>query len=202
MSLRLQTITTLQQCGEPITYRELTDLLWLNHPELKLRQFELYETEAKARKEMRIRLGNLVKDFPNTFSATMSDGVVLVGLAVSEESDLDDLEAEEAADSDEVNSKPSVYWYTFPAYQAKSGPYPIKIGRGTNPLARIRTQVTAMPEQPIVLGVHAHSDPVNLERALHSVLILRGKRKSDAPGAEWFLTTPSEIEALVGLVLG
>lgn len=38
--------------------------------------------------------------------------------------------------------------------------------------------------------------------ALHSVLNLRGKRKADAPGAEWFMTTPDEISALIRMVLG
>jgi hypothetical protein len=63
-------------------------------------------------------------------------------------------------------------------------------------------QVTAMPEQPTVLGIHEHQDPVSLERALHSVLNLRGKRKTDAPGTEWFVTTPDEIQALIKMVLG
>lgn len=202
MSLRLKTIAVLQQRGEPITYRELTDLLWLTYPELRQRHFELYETEKKARTEMRIRLGTLVKDFPGTFSATKSDGVVLVGLSASEEENLDDIEAEEEANGETSSGSPSVYWYTFPAYRSASGPYPIKIGRGLDPEARIRAQVTAMPEQPIILGKHEYANPDALERALHSVLILRGKRKADAPGAEWFMTTPAEIEALIKTVLG
>jgi hypothetical protein len=59
-----------------------------------------------------------------------------------------------------------------------------------------------MPEQPVILGVYEHNDPVSLERALHSVLNLRGKRKTDAPGAEWFITTPDEILALIRMVIG
>lgn len=59
-----------------------------------------------------------------------------------------------------------------------------------------------MPEPPEVLGTFEHSDVVSLERALHAVLSLRGKRKKDAPGAEWFITTPSEVKTLIELVLG
>jgi hypothetical protein len=201
MSLRLKAIAILQQHGEPVTYRDLTDLLWAAHPELKQHHFELYKTEKKAREELRIRLGTFVKDFPSIFSATMGDGRVLVGLAAPDESSIEEIESdeEEAGDS---GIKPSVYWYTFPAYQLEAGPYPIKLGRGNNPLARIRSQVTAMPEQPVVLGTHQHDDPANLERALHSILSLRGRRKEDAPGTEWFLTTPLEIEALIKTVLG
>lgn len=200
MSLRLKTIAILQQHGEPVTYRELTDLLWSAHPELKQHHFDLYNTEAKARAEVRIRLGTFVKDYPEIFSATMSDGRVLVGLAAPAESIIEEVEFDEEEAGD-TGIQPAVYWYTFPAYQAEFGPYPIKIGRGIDPLARIRTQVTAMPEQPVVLGTHGHADPANLERALHSVLILRGKRKSDAPGTEWFMTTPEEIVSLIKMVL-
>lgn len=199
MSLRLKTIAVLQQRGEPITYRELTDLLWTTHPELKEHLAQLYQSEQKARKEMRIRLGTLVKDFPDVFSAAMSDGVVLVGLSAGPD-ELDDSDSEEEYSGSEGN--PSVYWYTFPAYQAATGPFPIKIGRGINPLARIKMQVTAMPEQPTILGTFEHNDPQSLERALHSVLILRGKRKTDAPGSEWFMTTPAEITTLIQTVLG
>jgi hypothetical protein len=201
MSIRLKVIAILQQHGEPVTYRELTDLLWSAHPELKQHHLDLYKTETKARADVRIRLGTFVKDYPDIFSATMSDGRILVGLAAPTESNLEEIESDEE-EASETGVKPSVYWYTFPAYRVNSGSYPIKIGRGTDPDARIRTQVTAMPEHPIVLGKHEHHDPVSLERALHSVLTLRGKRKSDAPGTEWFMTTPSEIEALIKTVLG
>lgn len=201
MSLRLKTIGALEQRGEPISYRELTDLLWSIHPELKEHLVQHYQSEQKARREMRMRLGMLVKDYPQTFSATMSDGFVLVGLAADMTASLDDPdpEDEEAA---QAHGKPAVYWYTFPAYRSTTDPFPIKIGRGSDPLARIRTQVTAMPEQPAILGIYEHEDPVSLERALHSVLNLRGKKKADAPGAEWFITTPDEITALIGLLLG
>jgi hypothetical protein len=201
MTLRQKVVAILQQRGEPVTYRELIDLLWSAYPEFKQSKVDHHESEAKARKELRIRLGALVKELPHTFSATLSDGRVLVGLAASDaEESLEEIEAE--AETDQPLSAPSVYWYTFPAYRSNSGPYPIKIGRGTDPDARIRTQVTAMPEHPIVLGKHEHDDPISLERALHSVLILRGKRKTDAPGTEWFMTTPAEIETLIKTVLG
>lgn len=200
MSLRLRTIAVLQQRGEPVTYRDLIDLLWEAHPDLKQHLVQHYQSEQKARREMRIRLGTLVKDYPEVFSAAMSDGFVLVGLSASP----DELNDEDLDESDAVGGegKPSVYWYTFPAYQSTNGPFPIKIGRGIDPMARIKAQVTAMPEQPTILGTYEHHDPTSLERALHSVLILRGKRKADAPGAEWFMTTPDEIAALIRMVLG
>ncbi|WP_292044393.1 GIY-YIG nuclease family protein [Massilia sp. UBA6681] len=196
----MKTIAVLQQRGEPVTYRELIDLLWEAHSDLKQHLVQLYQSEQKARKEMRIRLGTLVKEYPDVFSAAMSDGFVLVGLSAGPD-ELDDTDLDEA-DLAGDEGKPAVYWYTFPAYQSANSSFPIKIGRGIDPLARIKAQVTAMPEQPTILGTYEHHDPISLERALHSVLILRGKRKTDAPGAEWFMTTPDEISALIRMVLG
>lgn len=202
MSLCLKVIGILQQHGEPVTYRELTDLVWSAYPDVKQHCLDHYKMETKARQELRIRFGTFVKDYPQVFSATMSEGRVLVGIAPSQDSELDEIESEEEDAGAEAGIKPSVYWYTFPAYRADAGCYPIKIGRGIDPEARIRAQVTAMPEKPIVLGKYEHNDPTALERALHSILILRGKRKTDAPGTEWFLTTPAEIEELIKIVLG
>lgn len=201
MSLRLKVIAVLQQHGEPVTYRELTDLVWSAYPDVKQHCLDHYKIESKARQELRIRFGTFVKDYPQIFSATMSDGRVQVGIAPTQENELEETESE-AEDAIEPANKPSVYWYTFPAYRTVSGTFPIKIGRGTDPDARIRMQVTAMPEQPVVLGKYEHNDPSALERAIHSILILRGKRKLDAPGTEWFMTTPVEIEGLIKIVLG
>lgn len=200
-SLRLKTIAVLTQRGEPMSYRELTDTVWEAYPDYRAHMLALYENEKKARIEQRIRLGILVKDNPGIFTATKSEGIVLVGLAATE---ADALEEEEEDESTAAASpaNPSVYWYTFPAYRKASGPFPIKVGRGIRPEARISQQVTAMPEQPDILGAFEHHDTQNLERALHCVLTLRGKRKKDSPGAEWFVTTPDEIEALIQAILG
>lgn len=199
-TLRQMAITVLTQRDEPMTYRELTDAIWAAHPEFLQHMLELYQAEKKARSELRIRLGMLVRDNPLVFTATRSEGIVLVGLAATEADAAEDADDESVADESVVS--PAVYWYSFPAYQRPSGPYPIKIGRGNDPLTRISQQVTAMPEQPVVLGKFEHADTSNLERALHAILTLRGKRKKDAPGAEWFVTTPDEVGLLIETILG
>ena len=33
-------------------------------------------------------------------------------------------------------------------------------------------------------------------------MVMRGKKKADASGAEWFLTTPQEIKLAIEAVLG
>lgn len=199
-SLRQKTIAVLTQREEPLSYRELTDTLWAAYPEHYQHMLKLYKTEKEARHPYRIRLGILVRENPGVFTATKSEGVVLVGLAASEADVVDDVDEDIAVDASSVN--PAVYWYTFPAYRRLDEPFPIKIGKGNNAMSRISQQVTAMPEQPVVLGTFEHQDSQTLERALHCVLTLRGKRKKDAPGAEWFMTTPEEIETLVAVILG
>lgn len=200
MSLRQMMNAVLAQRGEPMSYRELTDTLWATFHEHREHMVTLYETEKEARKQQRVRLGIQVRDNPGVFTATKSEGIVLVGLAATEADVIEEVDDEAAVE--ESAATPSVYWYTFPKYKSTDGPFPIKIGRGNNPEARIGQQVTAMPEQPEVLGTYEHEDTHNLERALHAVLTLRGKRKQDAPGAEWFVTTPDEIRELIKAVLG
>lgn len=201
-TLRQQVVAVLTQRGEAITYRDLTDAIWQAFPAVLPHFLTLYETEQRARREMRIRLGILVKESPGTFTATMSDGRVLVGLAATELEELEEAEEEEEAAIADGETTPAVYWYTFPAYRKDQGAYPIKVGKGNDPQARIAQQVTAMPEAPVILGTFSHASAFNLERALHAVLTLRGKRKIDAPGAEWFLTTPAEIADIIKKVLG
>ena len=199
-TLRQMVIAVLAQRGEPMSYRELTDTIWVTYPAFYRHMLNLYENERKARTEQRIRMGMLVRDNPGVFTATKSEDIVLVGLAATEADVVDDVDEDEAVD--ENTAAPSVYWYTFPAYRKDNGAYPIKVGRRNNPMARIGQQVTAMPEQPDILGTFEHSDPANLERALHAILNLRGKRKKDAPGSEWFVTTPEEVEGLINVILG
>lgn len=201
LTVRQMVLAVLNQAGEQMSYRDLSTAVWAMFPAHHAHIMSHYgHDEAKARREYRIRLGLLVKNSPTMFTATKSDGIVLVGLAATETETAVEEDEEEIADASGV--KPAVYWYTFPAYRRSDGPFPIKIGRGVNPEARISQQVTSMPEKPEVLGTCEHPDVTSLERALHAILTLRGKRKHDAPGMEWFLTTPQEISQLIKVVLG
>jgi hypothetical protein len=55
---------------------------------------------------------------------------------------------------------------------------------------------TALPERPFVAVVFRTKYSAALEAAFHSVFTLRGLAVQDAPGAEWFLTSPDEVIAL------
>lgn len=200
-SLRQKMVAVLTQSGEQMTYRGLTQALWQTYPEFQSHMLSLYEGDAtETRRKLRIRMGIEVREHPEVFAATKVDGVVVVGLAATE----DDVavEVEEENEQQDPGALPGIYWYTFPAYKRSTGPYPIKIGKGADPVARIMQQVTPMPEKPEVLGQYTHPDADNLEKAIQYVLKVRGKRKADAPGAEWFLTTPEEIAQAIRAVLG
>ena len=87
-----------------------------------------------------------------------------------------------------------VYAYTFPSQQKTSGRYPIKIGMTRNRSAehRIRQQIGASNvETPILLLEISCQDAGRLERRLHGSL--RSWHMSDAPGKEWYQTSPEEI---------
>jgi hypothetical protein len=97
----------------------------------------------------------------------------------------------------------SVYLYYLPMYRARAeergeDSWPCKIGRTEqNPVQRVLSQAaTALPEKPFVAVVFRTKYSAALEAAFHAVFTLRGLAIQDAPGAEWFLTSPTEAIAL------
>ena len=106
-SLRQKIIVVLTQRGEPMSYRELTDAVWATYPEYLQHMLSLYETKRQARIEQRIRLEILVEDNPGVFTATKSEGIVLVGL-VATEADVDNVDEDAAADESMANPGSSV----------------------------------------------------------------------------------------------
>jgi hypothetical protein len=74
-----------------------------------------------------------------------------------------------------------------------------KIGRTAGDLTvRIVLQgaLTAHPEVPTVALTMRTGDSKNLERLIHAALVYAGRHQKGAPGKEWFLTNPTEIENL------
>ena len=60
-----------------------------------------------------------------------------------------------------------------------------------------------MPEKPkIALRIQTDNDkPFELEKAIHKLLAKDGKQMKGAPGAEWFDTSPSEVEEIHAILL-
>jgi hypothetical protein len=93
-----------------------------------------------------------------------------------------------------------IYWYTFPSLFKEAGEFPIKIGVSTNgkhPKHRVAQQCTSMPEKPIILGIHLHSEAKKLEKYLHKLFTELGKHKEDAGGSEWFIVSQMTIEKYI-----
>jgi hypothetical protein len=101
------------------------------------------------------------------------------------------------------SGKHCVYVYYYPTYRLfaeanEQKSWPCKIGMSERePMLRILSQgATAMPEAPSVALLVRTDDAFTLEKALHHILKLRGK-SIDAPGTEWFVTNPAEVEEIV-----
>ena len=124
-------------------------------------------------------------------------------------------QGDESVDDENVNSEEtnlnservigsgegSVYLYYYPAYKRLAEldgeqVWACKIGKARNdPLIRIGSQTrTALPEYPKV-GLIIKTDELRLmETTIQNILKIQGKQKQDAPGKEWFVTSPSEVE--------
>lgn len=97
----------------------------------------------------------------------------------------------------------SIYVFSYPTHRklaekSNKSFWLHKIGRtGSEDLVRVLDQTnTAVPEKPEIL-LHIRTDSSSLlEKALHSILKLRGKHNNDSPGTEWFRTNCAEIEEI------
>ena len=101
----------------------------------------------------------------------------------------------------------SVYLYYYPQYRESAESkgekvWECKIGRTIHGEVdgRIRGQATGLPESPKI-GLHIKTNKQEkIERIIHDILKVRGKHIEDAPGSEWFLTSPSEVEEIYNFI--
>ena len=71
-----------------------------------------------------------------------------------------------------------------------------KIGRtDVDPIGRVVGQAgTCYPELPHIALIIYCDDSSLVEKALHSILKIKGRWLDKSPGKEWFITSPQEIE--------
>lgn len=81
--------------------------------------------------------------------------------------------------------------------------WPCKIGRTDgDPIQRIISQAgTCHPELPHVALVIYCDDSNALETIFHNIMKVKGRWMAEAPGKEWFMTSPDEIKAIYTSVL-
>jgi hypothetical protein len=77
--------------------------------------------------------------------------------------------------------------------------WPCKIGKTAgDPLSRVLAQAsTALPEQPHIGVVVKTANASEWESPIQAALTIRGRRISESPGSEWFLTSPEEVLELI-----
>ncbi len=103
--------------------------------------------------------------------------------------------------------KGSVYLYYYPQYRESAEAkgetvWRCKIGKTKNQEldGRIKGQATGLPENPKI-GLHIKTDTEEkIERIIHDILKVRGKHIEEAPGREWFLTSPCEVEEIYNFI--
>lgn len=112
-------------------------------------------------------------------------------------------EADSVATDVESNDSGIIYAYSFPSIRRNDGRFPIKVGLTTtgDTDARVKQQCkqTCCFEYPVVLKTWDVQRVAAVEEAIHSTLEARGSKRQ-APGTEWFDTTPEEIETIVKFV--
>jgi hypothetical protein len=95
-----------------------------------------------------------------------------------------------------------IYAFTFPEL-IKDGSFPIKIGmtiRDVEERVADQCRGSAIFSPPIILKAWEVRKVSLTERTVQNLLKLSGQWKSEAPGAEWFITTLAEIERVMGIV--
>ncbi len=105
--------------------------------------------------------------------------------------------------------KQEIYLYYYPTYRRLAefqgeAVWACKIGKTSiDAIHRIRSQTrTALPEYPEV-GLIIKTDQLNLmEKTIQNILKLRGKQMDDAPGKEWFITSPNEVKKVYEINFG
>lgn len=116
---------------------------------------------------------------------------------------------EELAEADalaiDLDSEDSgiIYAYTFRTIIKRDGRFPIKVGLTTTGDAEARViqqcKATCCFEHPTILAAWEVPRVAAVEDAIHSILEARGFKR-DAPGTEWFDTTPDEIEQTIRFI--
>ena len=105
------------------------------------------------------------------------------------------------ADKELGDGQCAVYVYYYDAYRKlaemqNSDVWECKVGRtDRDPIQRVFSQAgTCYPELPHLALIIRCENSATLESVLHSILRYKNRWLEDAPGSEWFLTSPEEVE--------
>lgn len=104
----------------------------------------------------------------------------------------------------------AVYVYYFPrdkklAESERKSVWQCKIGRTESDVgSRVKRQMTAAIYEKPEIGLEIRTDnPRCLEKAIHAILELKGRKiDTDGGGNEWFFTSPNEVMVIQTLING
>lgn len=102
----------------------------------------------------------------------------------------------------------AVYVYYFDIYKKmadleKRDVFECKIGKTNgDAFQRVLSQTgTCYPEAPHVALIILCENSSLLETTLHNILKMKNRHISSAPGVEWFMTSPEEVEEIYTLIV-
>lgn len=100
-----------------------------------------------------------------------------------------------------------VYYYDIYKQFAESKGekmWPCKVGMtDVSAMGRIMSQAgTAYPEFPHIALIIKCDDPNKIETAIHSILKVRKQWLDEAPGQEWFMTSPEDVKSIYEYICG
>jgi len=110
---------------------------------------------------------------------------------------------EEIAEESGPTTEGWIYAFTFPEL-IKDEPFPIKVGmtiRDVDERVTDQCKGSAIFSRPKLLKSWQVQKVSLTERTVQNLLKLSGQGKSDSPGTEWFITTLTEIERVIGIVM-
>jgi hypothetical protein len=123
------------------------------------------------------------------------------------DADISDVELEEAAladgDDDAAEFEGWIYAFSFPVLMRTNEPFPIKVGKtigDVNDRVKQQCKGSASFDNPVVLGKWQVNRVGPTELATHNVLKARGKWRENVPGTEWFNTTVTEVQQILGFI--
>lgn len=186
--------------SEPFLLREISKKLLLE----KYTQEQLEIRVKKAKSEATEKLSNIFGFYIPFLAENLKffenmGGGMFRNISLEEEL----AEADELAVDLDSDDSGLIYAYSFPIIMSETGRYPIKIGLTTtgDAAARVNQQCknTCCFEFPRILATWEVQRVAAVEDAIHSTLEARGFKR-EAPGTEWFDTTPDEVEAIIKFV--
>lgn len=149
---------------------------------------------------LRKRVGEALSDLSVRYKLAKHIGNSKWEIYSSPETDKESIEPSSCPEKIIGSGSGSVYVYYYPTYRCSAESrgettWACKVGETElDATSRIKEQITGMPEKAKTGLVIQTNKPKLLEKIIQRILEYHGKKMPDAPGTEWFITSPREVE--------